>query len=244
MPRTRAGRAPLTRDRVVAAASDVADAVGTQRLTMRLVADRLDVEAMALYRHVADKDDLLDALAERVLDRLNDAAAQLPGPAPGTPWTAVARERVLVAREVLLRHPWAPRLVHERGTMGPATLRWFDDLSAVLFTGGCSADLVHHAMHALGTRAIGYNAELLDVTPTGAEQDGEEMLSAMSAMSETYPAITRMVAEIAHDASTTLGWCDDQAEFEFGLDILLEGIERRRAAGGDGPPSGATGLSP
>ena len=113
--------------------------------------------------------------------------------------------------------------------MGPATLRWFDDLSAVLFAGGCSADLVHHAVHALGTRAIGYNAELLDVAPPG-EEEGQDMLAAMAAMSQTYPAIARMVGEISHDASTALGWRDDQDEFEFGLDLLLEGIERRRRA--------------
>jgi hypothetical protein len=108
--------------------------------------------------------------------------------------------------------------------MTPAVLRYFDELGGVLRTGGLSVDLVHHAMHALGSRALGFTQELFN---TGSAEDpGPDAAAMMAQMASQYPYITEIVAGATHDGESTLGWCDDQFEFEFGLDLILDGLER------------------
>jgi len=214
---------------VLAAATAVADEVGIERLTMRLVADRLDVEAMALYRHVASKDALLEGLVESVVDEVSAACATLdePQPGPGEDWRAVARRRILTAREVVLRHPWFPSLISARGTMGGSLLRYFDAFSGILLAGGLSPELLHRALHTLGSRVLGFTQELF-APDAPALADPDEATAALEAVAADLPSIARMMAVAVHDADTTIGWCDDQAEFEFGLDVTLDGLEARR----------------
>lgn len=223
-------RLRLTRDRVLTAALNVADTDGIAAVTMRAVAEQLSVEAMALYRHVADKDELLDGILEAVVGEINEACASLPPAQDPTDWRAVVRRRIVTAREVVLRHRWAPQLISTRGTLGPGLLGYFDRLCGEMIVGGCSVDLVHRAMHALGSRALGFSPELF-VPGSAAADNADVAMDELANFAETYPHIIALASEMmAHDDETTVGWCDDQSEFEFGLGLILDGLEAHRAA--------------
>ncbi|WP_318842869.1 TetR/AcrR family transcriptional regulator C-terminal domain-containing protein [Myceligenerans pegani] len=230
MTETQHRRRPLNRGRVQAAAVQVADRDGLKGITMRSVADLLGVEAMALYRHVSGKNDLLDSLVEVVIGEINTACDALPAPEDPADWRTNLRRRILTARSTLLVHRWAPALISTHGTMGPELMRYFDEFGATLAAGGFSLDTIHHALHAFGPRALGFAPELFELeAPAVTETDLDEQaaLADMAALAEEMPFLARMAQHLSHEASTTLGWCDDQAEFEFGLDVMLDGLEKR-----------------
>ncbi|MET0735145.1 MAG: TetR family transcriptional regulator [Microbacterium sp.] len=219
-----ARRTPLTRERVLRAAIDLADAEGLDALTMRRLADRLSVEAMSIYHHVRGKDAILAGALDLVFEDVGARAAAAP-PLPPEQWRAVLRRRILIAREVLLLHPWAPRALETSGVMTPAFATWVDGNVGAMSGGGLSFDLIHHAMHTLGSRQFGFSQELILADSSEAKVDPE----AAAAMAPLMPNVLAMLGEVAHDdPDSVIGWCDDQSEFEFALDILLEGIERRR----------------
>jgi AcrR family transcriptional regulator len=221
-------RIPLSRERVLVAAVALADEEELDALTMRRLAERLGVEAMSLYYHVANKEALLDGVAEVIVSEINEAAAQVDDPDPEVDWKAAMRMRILAAREVMLRHRWAPEVLETRTTMNPALLHYYHSLLEIFRAGGVSWDLAHHSMHALGSRALGFTQELFEPAPDE-ENASDEMLAQMA---EEIPLMVEMLSEITHDdPDTTIGWCDDQTEFEFGLDLLLDGIENQRATG-------------
>ncbi|KQZ89463.1 TetR family transcriptional regulator [Phycicoccus sp. Root563] len=225
--RTAAATRPLSRGRIGEAAVAVADAEGIGAVSMRRIGQELGVEAMSLYNHVANKDAMLDAMVELVAAQLIAGTSSLDAPDPATDWRGALRARALAAREVMLRHRWAPGVLQTRTAMNLDLVRYYDGVVGVLRAGGFSNDLAHHSLHALGSRVVGFSQELFD--PGAAADDAsEEMLEAMA---EHVPHLVGMLAEVAHDdPASTLGWCDDQSEFEFGLDVLLEGLERRRAS--------------
>jgi len=221
-------RKPLTRDRVLAAAVELADEAGIEALTMRSLAERLGVEAMSLYHYVANKEDLLDGVCELVLEEINDAVAEQPPATGPDDWQGVMRTRILTARTVVLRHKWLPSVLETRTTMSPATLYYHHDILAIFRAGGFSYDLAHHALHALGSRAIGFTQELFDPAPGSVDED--EAMEAFQQMAAQVPLLVEMLSEVAHeDPESTIGWCDDQTEFEFALDLMLEGLARRLA---------------
>ncbi|MGY1710059.1 TetR/AcrR family transcriptional regulator [Geodermatophilus sp. SYSU D00758] len=220
-------RGSLTRAAVLRAAVGLADRDGLEALTMRRLAQELGVEAMSLYHHVANKEAVLDGVAEVVVGEVVAAAAGT-GPPAEEDWRGAVRARVLAARGVLLRHPWAPRVLATRTTMGAEVVAWYDGLLGVLRAGGFSYDLAHHALHALGSRALSFTQELF--VPEDPAAGGAEATALVAALADRFPHVAGMVAEVAHGTEGALGWCDDQAEFEFGLDVLLDGLERRRAA--------------
>lgn len=224
-PKTR--RRPLTRERVLAAAMAIADRDGLAGVTMRTVGDSIGVEAMALYRHVRNKDDLLDGLVAAVVEEVNRACDDLSPVTDASQWRDAARRRILTARSVMLQHPWAPALISARGTFDLSLMEYFDQLGGTLVAGGCSIDLVHRAMHALGSRALGFSPELFE-PGAAAQQDSDVSLELIEQFARRFPVIARVATELAHDADSTVGWCDDQAEFEFGLDLILDGLEARR----------------
>jgi len=237
-------RTPLSKERVFAAAIEIADVGGISALTMRSLAERLDVEPMSLYYHVANKAALLDGVAEVVVGEIlvelggaegvEAGAARIEGADGGAPdgevpgggdWRATLRRRILTARSVLLRHPWAPALLTRPGAFGPSVAFYFDGVLGILLRGGFSHDLAHHAIHALGSRAIGFSQELFAPDDTSADVS-EEVLAQMA---EQLPNLMGMMQAIAHDdPDSNLGWCDDQSEFEFGIDVLLDGLEAAR----------------
>lgn len=222
-------RAPLSRDRVLRAAVALADREGIEALTMRRLAEELGVEAMSLYYHVANKETLLDGVADAVIAEIETELGGFVVPENNADWKANLRARILTARKVMMRHKWAPGLFETRKTMGPQLMRYFDSLAGILREGGFSYDLIHSAMHVLGSRALGFNQEMfVPDDEDQAEDDTDEMLELMAAQ---LPYMTEMLAEMLHDAGDdTLGWCDYQTEFEFALDLTLDGLERLKNA--------------
>ncbi|WP_206791868.1 TetR/AcrR family transcriptional regulator C-terminal domain-containing protein [Amycolatopsis sp. MtRt-6] len=212
-------RMPLSRERVLRAAVDLADEHGLRALTMRRLAEELGAEAMSLYYHVAKKEDVLDGIVDVVAAEINEAVARVePSPA----WKTAVRQRILAARQVFLRHRWAPELFETRSSTSTEVLRYYDTLVGLMRDGGFSYDLVHHALHALGSRALGFSQEPFDPS---AGESAEVPVD----LSWQLPNLTRLMSEIAHDdPDSTLGWCDDQTEFEFGLDLILDGLDRLR----------------
>ncbi|MBW3619488.1 MAG: TetR/AcrR family transcriptional regulator [Actinobacteria bacterium] len=222
---------------MLAAAVALADRDGLDALTMRRLAQDLEVEAMSLYHHVANKEALLDGVVEVVVEEIVAATDVAGGPATGDDWRAGLRARILSAREVLLRHPWAPRVLETRTTLSPAVIGYYDGVLGILRAGGFSYDLAHHALHVLGSRTLGFVQELFEPDdPAGADADVTAMLEQLGGR---FPHIVGMMAEVAHATEGTLGWCDDQFEFEFALDLILDGLEARRV--GDRPRSDAPG---
>jgi AcrR family transcriptional regulator len=219
-------RLPLSRERVLHAAVKIADRSGIESVTMRRLAEELGAEAMSLYYHVANKEDLLDGIADAVAAEINQVVGAIDVPSTGAAWKTAVRQRILAARQVLLRHPWAPRVFETRTSTSLAVLLYLDGLLKLMRDGGFSYDVIHHALHALGSRALGFAQEMFD--PNGGS-GGEETTAALEAVAGQIPHLVAMVMEVAHDdPDSTLGWCDDQTEFEFGLDLLLDGLDRLR----------------
>lgn len=217
-------RTPLSRDRILAAAIDLADRVGIGAVTMRNLAQELGVEAMSLYHHVAGKEALLDGMVDAVVEEIGRELGGFGIP-PGA-WKQTLRERVLTARRVMLRHKWAPAVIETRTTITPTLLRYMDTTLGIMVEGGFSFDLGHHAMHALGSLALGFNQELF----VPANQEQAEDTSMIEDLAPHIPYLVAMMADIEHEGpDSTLGWCDDQTEFEFTLDLMLDGLERRMA---------------
>lgn len=212
-------RVPLNRDRVLRAGTDLADRVGLDALSMRNLAQELGVVPMALYKHVANKDELLDGMLDAVLASITPAAES-----PGAGWKAAVRDRILGARRALLRHRWAWRLIDSRTEPTPSMLAYLDSVIGLFLAGGFTADQTHHIVHALGTRMLGYTQDLFaDSEPT----PPEAQRAMAQAMAGSYPHLATMAMAAAHDESSIVGaGCDDQFEFEFALDLLLDGFER------------------
>lgn len=210
-------RVPLTRERVLNTAVALADQGGVEALSMRKLAQALDVVPMALYRHVANKDELLSGLVDVVIGEIDPLLE-------GADWKTAMRQRILSARRALLRHPWASRVMESRTTPTPVVLAYMDSMIGLLRTGGFSLDLTHHALHAMGSRLFGFTQELFNDTT---DVDPQAEATMWEAMADTYPFIYEIFTTISHDDRSVVGaGCDDQFEFEFALDLMLDGIER------------------
>ncbi len=149
------GRTPLTRERVLTVAVALADRDGIDGLSMRKLGQELGVDAMALYRHVKSKDDLLDAMVEMVVGEIERVE-------PDGPWKPALRGQVMAARQVMLRHPWMRLVLEERGTAGVAIIGYVEGILAILLEGGFTMDLAHHTLHVLGSRIFGFSQDLFD----------------------------------------------------------------------------------
>jgi len=212
---------------VLRAAVDLADTRGIDSLTMRNLGHELGVEAMSLYNHVANKEAVLDGLVEVVVGEITVAVDEVESQSGATGWQDVMRARILTAREVLLRHRWAPGVLESRTDIPPSLVPYYDSLLKLMREGGFSLDLAHHAMHALGTRMLGFTRELF--VTDDKEVDPEVAAIMFQQMAGRFPYLTELMQVVSHDAGSTLGsGCDDQFEFEFGLDLLLDGLERLR----------------
>lgn len=211
-----ARRAPLSRTRVLQAAMDYADTHGIEALSMRSLAQELGVVPMALYKHVAGKDDLLDGMIEVVVGEIIQA------PATGR-WKHDVRERILAARRSLLGHPWSRPVLESRPAMTPAMLAYLDSLTGLFLDGGLSVDLTHHVMHTLGNRMWGFSQELFAATPS---TDATTFNAQREALPRQHPHLAQIAMAAAHPRAGGAGpGCDDQYEFEFALDLVLDGTE-------------------
>lgn len=208
-------RQPLTRERVLHGAVALADRDGLDSLTMRRLGAELGVEAMALYKHVANKDEILDGIVDVVL-------AEIEIPAPGSEWRTAMRQRATSARRVLRRHPWAIGLMESRDTPGPATLQYLDAVIASLRDGGFSVEMAAHAFWLLDSYVYGHVIQEISLPFDPSEQAAstEEILD--QADMGDYPHL----AEVAAEAMTSP--YDIDSEFEFGLDLILDTLDRIR----------------
>jgi AcrR family transcriptional regulator len=218
-PMEKPRRTRLNRDRVLRAAVALADEAGIEALNMRKLSEELGVVPMALYKHVANKEELLDGMVDIVVGEIDP-------PASGGSWKDAIRRRILSARRSLQRHPWASGVIESRTDPSPVMLAYIDSMIGMFRAGGFSADLTHHALHALGSRLYGFTQEIFDDSQ-GLDPQALEML--VRQMEGRYPRIAEMTQAVFHDEASVVGQgCDDQFEFEFALDLLLDGLDRLR----------------
>jgi len=210
-----ATRAPLSRARILEAAVVAADEGGLEGLSMRRLGQALGVDPMALYRHVRDKDDLLDGLRDVVLGEIPVVEAE-------PDWRAAMRRQTLGAREVMRRHPWAPRLLEDRA-QGPSIIAYVDVVLGIFHAGGLSTALAHHALHVLGSRVVGFTQDLFE-DAGDPEADPEAAAAFARSIATIHPHVARLAVAVSHEGG--LGGCDTDAEFVFALDFLLDGLER------------------
>jgi hypothetical protein len=131
----------------------------------------------------------------------------------------------MAARRVMLRHPWAKRVLEERRKGGPVFLAYIESVLATLQAGGFSIELAHHVLHVMGSRIFGFNQDLLE-DKTQSVPSPEEAAVLMRALAP-FPHVVELAQAAGHDG--VLGPCDDDVEFAFGLDLILDGLERRRS---------------
>lgn len=218
-------RRPLSRERVLAAAMKVADEEGISAVTMRRVAAEVGVEAMSLYHYVAGKEELLDGLAERIVTEVERAIRSQP---VEQDWHVALRRRCLTARRVMVQHRWAPGLIGSRTNAPANVMAYYEAIMATLISGGFTYHLAHRAIHALGSMALGFTQELFSPPAEDGNVVGEGAEAELAAMADEFPHLAAMVAAELHDNQhDLLGWCDSQAEFEFTLDLLLDGLARQ-----------------
>lgn len=207
-------RTQLTRERVVAVGIEFADRDGIESISMRRLAQELGVEAMSLYTHVRNKDDLLDGMADAVI-------AEIPTNADAADWKTSLRRLALAARSVVLAHPWAPHIIESRTAPGPATVRYINTVIGVLREGGFTIAQTHHALHILGSRALGFTQDLFD---DSGDLEPETAASLAGELGAALPYVAEMALAVTHGGA--LGRCDDDIEFEFALDFILNGLDR------------------
>jgi AcrR family transcriptional regulator len=212
-----ASRQPLSRERVVRAAMALADAGGIDALTMRRLGDELGVEAMSLYKHVANKDDLIDGMTDAVF-------AEIELPSGATDWRTAMRERAVSVRAALSRHPWATPLMQSRTSPGPATMRHHDTVIGTLRTAGFSVALTAHAFSALDSYIYGFALQQRSLPFETGEQTAELAEAILAQFpAEAYPHLAELTVQ--HVLQPGYDYGD---EFEFGLDLVLDGLERAR----------------
>jgi AcrR family transcriptional regulator len=210
-------RAPLSRERVLHAALALADTGGIESLTMRRLGQELRVEAMSLYNHVANKDDILDGIVDLVF-------SEIAVPSDRADWKTAMRQRAISAREALLRHPWATSLMQSRTKPGPATLRHHDSVLGSLRKAGFAVDMAAHAFSVMDGFIYGFALQQMNLpshTSEEAAELAENILRELPA--DKYPHLAEMITE--HAMKPGYDYAD---EFEFGLDLILAGLERLR----------------
>jgi len=207
---------------VLDAAFALADEIGVESLSMRRLAKALGVEAMSLYNHVGSKDDLLDGLVDLVFEEIEP-------PPSGVDWRTAMRRRAVSTREALRRHPWAIGLMEARSQPGPSSIALHEAVLKTLREAGFSLAETVHAYSVQDSYIYGFALQeralpaSLDTPEGGAEVAARQMSRAVA---DAYPYTFEMVA--GHIATSGF---DFTAEFEFGLDLILDGLERRLASG-------------
>lgn len=220
-------RARRTRADVVSAAITLADREGLDAVSMRRVAEAVGVVPMALYKHVADKEALVDAMVDQVIAGYQVVAgSQVVG---GGDWREAFVARVMAARAALARHPWARRAIETRRRRTPTVLAHMEALTSLLLSAGMSPALAHHGMHALGNRIWGFSPELFNDPAGGGSEVDSTGSSGEGIDPADFPGI-RAVAQDAQRRRPGLG-CDEDFEFTFALDLILDGLERLHARG-------------
>ena len=209
------GRGRLSPERVLRAAVALADAGGIESLTMRRLGQDLGVEAMSLYKHVANKDALLDGMVDLVF-------AEIEVPSGDTDWRTAMRDRAASTRAALIRHPWATPLMQSRTAPGPATLHHHDTVIGTLRQAGFSVELTAHAFSVLDGYIYGFAMQQRSLpfdTLEEAQEVGRQMFARMPP--GAYPHLTELTVQ--HILQPGYDYGD---EFDYGLELVLDGLAR------------------
>ena len=209
-------RVPLSRERVLRAALALADEGGIEAVSMRRLGLALGVEAMSLYKHVADKEAILDGIADLVMDEVEVPSRELD-------WRTAVRRSAISAHEALGRHPWAGVVLESRLNPGPARLRYLDAVVGTLRGAGFDTATVARAFMALDSHTYGFTMQELALPFDAGSAPDVAAEMAARVFADGYPNLAAM-AELAMSGAQLL-------DFEFGLDLLLDGLERLRPAG-------------
>ena len=208
-------RVPLTRARVLEGAMTLADRAGVGALTMRALASELGVKPMAVYHHVKGKEEILDGIVDEVFARIEMPPAERP-------WRDAIRARAVSARAVLRLHPWATALMDSRTSPGPATLRQHDAVIGTFRRGGFSIAQTAHAYSLLDSYVFGFAIQEAALPFDGPDESAavaEQMLAELPA--DAYPHLAEMTVEHVLRPGYDFG-----DEFEFGLELILDALER------------------
>jgi AcrR family transcriptional regulator len=206
---------PLSRERVLETAVELADAGGIGSVTIRSLAEKLGVKPMSVYHHVANKEEILGGIVDRVF-----AEIELPG--TGGDWRAEMRRRASSARQVLRRHRWAVGLMESRTTPGPATLRHHDAVLATLRDAGFSVELTAHAYALLDSYIYGFAVQEAALPFDGTTTAGDVATDIMEQFAEgAYPHMVEMAVEHITKPGYSFG-----DEFDFGLTVILDALDR------------------
>jgi AcrR family transcriptional regulator len=204
-------RTPLSRERVLRAAIALADQSGIESLTMRRLGQQLGVEAMSLYNHVANKDEILDGIVDLVL-------GDIGVPPTGTDWKTAMRARAISAHEVLLAHPWAALQIMSRFNIGLGMTRYLDSTLGRLREGGFSIEGALDAWHTLDSHIYGFTLQELGL-PFEAEEASQVSADVLGQLSGAdYPHVVEVITHVMQSGRVE--------DFEFGLDLILDGLQR------------------
>ncbi|HEX6580888.1 MAG TPA: TetR/AcrR family transcriptional regulator [Actinomycetota bacterium] len=221
-----AKKAPLSKERIVQAAVALADAGGFDSLSMRSLAQDLSTAPMSLYRHFANKEGLLDGMIDVVF-------GQMYSPAIRGAWKTELRRRGMAAREALRRHPWAVGLMETRMNPGPASAEHHNAVMGCLREGGFPFRDAVHAYNVLDAYMYGFALQEKTIPFVTAEQSAQMAEITVGERGSEYPYL----AEVVHEFATSGGY-DYAEEFEFGLDLVLDGLERLKRTLRSGRTSG------
>jgi AcrR family transcriptional regulator len=218
MPRSTA-HAPLTRERILDGALSLADRTGIAALTIRRLADELGVKKMTIYHYVPSKDAIVDGMVERVFGAIDLPPEELP-------WTQAVRVRCLSARKVLNRHPWAAPLMESRSSPGPVSLGHHEAMLGCLRRGGLSWQLTAHAYAILDSYIFGFAFEEATLPASGGEGFAEVAQEIAATFDPyDYPTLTAFTVEHVLQPGYNFGH-----SFEFGLDLIITGLDRAARA--------------
>ncbi len=202
------------------AAMALADEAGLEAFTMRQLAQALGVAPMSLYRHVANKDDLVDGIVDLVF-------SEIELPAPGADWRTAMRQRAIAVRTALTRHPWAIGLMESRRNPGQANLRHHDAVIGSLRAAGFSIEMAAHAYSLLDSYTFGFAMTHMNLpfeTSEEVAQLADTILAPFPA--GEYPNLVEFITEHAMKSGYDYG-----DEFEYGLDLILDALEAVRGRG-------------
>jgi AcrR family transcriptional regulator len=209
----RGRQASLSRDLVVRSAVALADAGGFDSLSMRKLAEVLGAAPMALYRHVANKEDLIDGMVDIVFGEIDP-------PAIGGDWKVELRKRGVSARAALRRHSWAVGLMETRMSPGPASGEHHNATMGCLREAGFSFRDAVHAYSVLDSYTYGFALQEKTIPFETPEESAEMAATTVGELGAEYPYLAEVVVELGRSGY------DYAEEFEFGLDLILDGLER------------------
>ena len=209
-------RLPLSRDRILHAALELVDEGGIESLTMRKLGQALGFEAMSLYNHVANKDDVLDGILDLVL-------AETEPPSPAGDWDAAIRTSAISVHAALRRHPWSGTLLRSPAHARPARARYMDSLLGRLREAGFSAETTYHAYHVLDGHIFGFSLWETSHAYTPEEASNLAAKFALTITADAFPHLHEHAQQ-----HFTEGRHHEVSAFEFALDLIVEGLKKIR----------------